>query len=1071
MVKISLIDFIKAIIFQYMNNSLSSFRKLASFLLLFLCFNSAFSQLDTIHYFPPFHAKSEGELTFHYLYLSTPETTPFDVTITDGQGNIQSVQTISVGNPAMYKIGDDGMLGDSKIFLPKSQVHTVLSDKGLIAKGGSHHFFAELRVDAISYYHASAYTAKGTSAAGKLFRVGLFPQMVYHSLNDFSVGIMSLEDNNLVYINDFNPGVTLETPNSTSVPGGNMVILLNKGETYVITGYMETAANFTGFLGAQIQSTGNIVVSNGNFSGSIHPTSNGRDYGMDQMVSINKLGTEYVVIEGNGVGTDGEEMERPIVIAHYDNTSIYVNGSSTPLATINGGDYFEIPNANYQGTPHRNMLINTSKPAYVIQALTGSSSFPTKTGDFNLIPPIHCRLDKEIDAIPSVNQIGTTPFTGAVFVITTHGSTVQLNGVTQTGAVTTAGGMYDTYRIKNLSGNQKITSTGALQAGIFGYSSSAAYSAFYSGFNGRPAGTMELQNAEVCQNGLDSLIFKVKDGTAPYSFNYSIGNTDYTVSTNDTIVTVPIPTDTTGTFVVRFNYLTSMDVDGLNSCNYQMFDTLSLIIHPTPEISPLSDTTICFGENVILNATTDIPSTVTWNPTIINGNSVSPPVGDITYIATATLNGCSSSDTMNIHVNPSPNANFVADTIIGCFPFAVTFTPDGNSIPTICSWDFGDGNTSSNCGVISHTFDAAGTFNVTLQVEANGCTSHSDTVAITSKPYPTMDALSAVSPICEGESIVLNATGTGTAVVTWNTTIPNGQSVTPQVGNNPYIVTVNLNGCLVSDTLNVQVNPTPSAQFTTNTPEGCLPFEVVFTANPNTGIGTVCSWDFGDGNMSNDCNSTTYTYETEGVFDVTLVVESDQGCKDSITHPGMITTHPSPSASFTASAVTMEITSPHVVFTNTSTGGTIYSWSFGDGSGGTSTENTEHTFPHADAGTYQVILTVTNEYSCVDTAGQLITLLAPKPNYQVPNVFTPNNDGQNDVFELTSMENIKKIKATIVNRWGNPVFESDDTSLQWNGKVNNSGSDCSSGTYFYTIVVTAINGEQTVNKGFVHLIR
>lgn len=888
-------------------------RYLLTLIFIYLFSSLGIAQLDNRHYFPPLHCKDGGELTQHYIYLSTPETTPFQVAILDGAGMPQSLETISAGNPAVYKIADDGLLNHSKIFVPRDEVNTVLSNKGLIVQSlGNHKFYAEMRVDAISFYHATAYTAKGLSAAGKTFRVGMFPQQVHHNLNDFTVGIMSLEDNNTITVSDFDPGVVLQTPTSPITPGGNLTIQLNRGQTYILTGYTDTPQNLSGFLGALIESTEDIVVTSGNFSGGIHPTLNGRDYGVDQMVPISKLGTEYVTIAGNGDAS----VETPIIVAHYDNTSIYINGNTTPIATINGGDYFVIPYSNYQGSTHRNMFIRTSKPAYVIQALAGNTSYPDKTSDFNLIPPIHCRLTNEIDAIPDVNHVGTTTYNGAVFVITTAGSTVQLNGVTQTGAIPTLAGGYETYRIASLSGNQKITSTGPVQAGIFGYSLSAAYSAFYSGFTDRPAGEMELQRDEVCQNDVDSLTFTVKDGTAPYTFDYSINGNNYSVTTSDTTVTIPIDTDVAGTYWIKFNSLSSMDVHGASSCDYAMFDSLLLVVKPNPTMDPLVDKEICLEE-----------------------------------------------------------------------------------------------------------------------------------------------------------TIELNATNTGTATVTWNNGVANGQTITPTtVGNNEYIVTVDLDGCEIKDTLNVLVNAMPNVEFTADITEGCLPLEVHFQANANSGLITTCLWDFGDGNISTDCEQAFYTYITEGAFDVTYIVSTDKGCSDTLKKDHFIITHRTPTADFVATPTTTEITSPEVEFTNQSVDANHYSWNFGDGQQSTA-ENPNHIFPHEDAGTYTVILIATTDFGCADTTSQLITLLAPAPHYDVPNIFTPNNDGKNDVFALTSMDNIKQVEVVILNRWGMIVFESSDSTFEWNGKVNNNGEDCTEGVYFYEMTITAENSDKYFEKGFVHLVR
>lgn len=92
------------------------------------------------------------------------------------------------------------------------------------------------------------------------------------------------------------------------------------------------------------------------------------------------------------------------------------------------------------------------------------------------------------------------------------------------------------------------------------------------------------------------------------------------------------------------------------------------------------------------------------------------------------------------------------------------------------------------------------------------------------------------------------------------------------------------------------------------------------------------------------------------------------------------------------------------------------------------------------------------------------------PLYELPNVFTPNGDGFNDVFVPMNYPannpkaNIEKVEMTILNRWGNVVFQTDDPAIEWNGKDRKSGLNCSDGTYFYVCVVFYQGFEGVVEK-------
>ena len=75
------------------------------------------------------------------------------------------------------------------------------------------------------------------------------------------------------------------------------------------------------------------------------------------------------------------------------------------------------------------------------------------------------------------------------------------------------------------------------------------------------------------------------------------------------------------------------------------------------------------------------------------------------------------------------------------------------------------------------------------------------------------------------------------------------------------------------------------------------------------------------------------------------------------------------------------------------------------------------------------------------------------PYYELPNVFTPNGDGINDLFKPRKYRFIEKIEFQVFNRWGNPVFDTENIDINWNGKDKDSGKDLSSGVYFYTLKI------------------
>jgi len=203
----------------------------------------------------------------------------------------------------------------------------------------------------------------------------------------------------------------------------------------------------------------------------------------------------------------------------------------------------------------------------------------------------------------------------------------------------------------------------------------------------------------------------------------------------------------------------------------------------------------------------------------------------------------------------------------------------------------------------------------------------------------------------------------------------------------------------------------------------------------------------------------SYAANQSGTYSVNVI--DINGClfSDSIT----VTLNEAPNADFIANPQPATIENTEITFTSTSTGNpSTYNWSFEFGTPNTSSvENPVINFP-AVPGNYAVSLIVENQNGCIDTLNTFIQIDGAG-NLTLPNIFTPNEDGENDRF-LPFEEFPGRWQLTVFNRWGTEVFNTNNIALGWNG------GDCISGTYYW--IIEPLEGQQGEGKsGFVMLLR
>ena len=284
---------------------------------------------------------------------------------------------------------------------------------------------------------------------------------------------------------------------------------------------------------------------------------------------------------------------------------------------------------------------------------------------------------------------------------------------------------------------------------------------------------------------------------------------------------------------------------------------------------------------------------------------------------------------------------------------------------------------------------------------------------------------------------------TGPGVVGSNT----AQTATVNVGGT-YSVTmttfanVGQTGCtlVLGDTIhNSTVSPVASFSATTVCLNNNTLFSDESTLLANQGTVTSYTWNFGDGATSMSHNP-AYTYATPGTFLVTYTISSSVGC--TATYSDSVTVNPLPKSSFISDTVCKQFST---TFTNTSTGGVGYNWSFGDGSAASTAQNPTHIY--SNSGTFVATLTVTNNFTCKAVSSNNVMVA----NNAIVAFSTPTVCvGTNSVFNNTSTPT-----TNVIYSWnfGDATNLADTSNLQ-----NPTYTYPATGTYTVNLIITSTNG-------------
>lgn len=277
----------------------------------------------------------------------------------------------------------------------------------------------------------------------------------------------------------------------------------------------------------------------------------------------------------------------------------------------------------------------------------------------------------------------------------------------------------------------------------------------------------------------------------------------------------------------------------------------------------------------------------------------------------------------------------------------------------------------------------------------------------------------------------------------------------------------------MKDTADAQVTIVPRPEFAlTYTPDhGCVPLPVTLNVQYSPDNARLF-WTIDNDSVFiyHDSVSTLHISLPEpGYYGVSLLVESAPGCADSVTYPNVIHVAGFPHADFMFSPSEPE-NGEEVFFYNLSTGENIsnFVWNFGDGHS-SYVEEPSHAYHLTESEMMTVHLTVTNSDGCSDDTIQVVPV---EDNFAffVPNSFTPNNDGKNEIF-LPRVNDVTNYELIIYNRWGELIFYTNNPEIGWDGFIE--GKPAPEGVYVWRIHYAKIGtpDEMMVRNGNVTLIR
>ena len=595
--------------------------------------------------------------------------------------------------------------------------------------------------------------------------------------------------------------------------------------------------------------------------------------------------------------------------------------------------------------------------------------------------------------------------------------------------------------------------------------------------------SLSIEN-DTCYNACGgSASVQVLGGVAPYS---------YTWLTN-TFPQNQLGIDSNGVDQLCAGSYILMVTDS-NNC---LFDTTFTISTPDPLIidSTVFENVMCNGEEngsvtVHLSGGTlpyavsidGISFTQTYLSSISFGN-----LGAGTYpIVVSDSNfSCTTTSTVTL-VEPNPVEVEVPvafmDLCVGACANLSASANGGNGGPYLFTWSDANMDNSSTQQFCPNYDPSIDTTIVVFAEDNKGC--RSDFASVIIHLYDSLEVtLPAGLGICPEDSIWMEAIAIGgdgngyNFLWTPSSTLSHPTSSSTMAfptTKTMYTVRVtdNCGTPAVERTVEVDIHPLPTIDFDAEGPlSGCEPFDITLTNKS-----TPTQYSFWS--VNNDPNeiaglSATLQSLPAGVYDIGIRVVTPQGCEGTLYRPAYINVNPKPKANFEFSPQPTTVLDPEITFGDLSSANvTAWEWDFA-GLATSIDKDPKYEFPSSDTGIYPVTLIVESDSGCTNDTTHLVRIGA-NFNFFVPNSFTPNGDGLNDVFAPMGIGVVPSEYSLLVyDRWGNLVYSSKSVGRPWDGTINNTGEPAQIGSYVWKIVANDYTDEHQKNEysGYVNLIR